>query len=471
MLRQLRNDLKQILGLTHTYQPQPKRPRVLGGSAIVKNPVLIDDDVLCISENEILRFSSAGVPSIKSARVIDGLFEKNTGRQVRIFLDPTAELCDEIDRFAKFTWYKLNIKQRHEAKFNLAGNIYSEDDYPKRIIENNQVIWSTIAWYFGIARVDPKYGTINVINYSDLTDDFKIESSLELSEPCFFSTIPIPVPYSNMPPSFIESEKYPLAVKEIYDFFCSVINCLPDRILHTIIAQPKQNEYVYKMRSRHDWPFDVLLNDFSTYLKINLSELSGTLKWTSTDVPFNYTTLDYQSNFNMGNLWVGKKPENNIYDPRLKFADDLVAGTFSIYETALERNGKIDNCYIESVDEFKEGMQLGHKPVSLYHKPNDDEHYQLLGTIPPEGNIILWEIETWPDRGIIDLKYDPQTGKFKPFHPNDDELIPDNLKDLSGLDLQDIYGHSYEISQTSTGFDLRNDQNSWKINYGRFELI
>ena len=173
----------------------------------------------------------------------------------------------------------------------------------------------------------------------------------------------------------------------------------------------------------------------------------------------------------MGNLWVGKKPENNIYDPRLKFADDLVAGTFSIYETALERNGKIDNCYIESVDEFKEGMQLGHKPVSLYHKPNDDAHYQLLGTIPPEGTVNLWEIETWPDRSIIDLKYDPQTGKFKPFHPNDDELIPDNLKDLSGLDLQDIYGHSYEISQTSTGFDLRNDQNSWKINYGRYELI
>ena len=53
MLRQLRNDLKQILGLTHTYQPQAQRPRVLGGSAIAKKPVLIDDDVLCVPENEM----------------------------------------------------------------------------------------------------------------------------------------------------------------------------------------------------------------------------------------------------------------------------------------------------------------------------------------------------------------------------------------------------------------------------------
>ena len=469
MLRQLRNDLKQILGLTHTYQPQAQRPRVLGGSAIAKKPVLIDDDVLCVPENEMLRFSLAGDPSTNLARVIDGLFEKNTGRQVRIFLDPTAKLCEDIDTFTSFTWYKLNIKQRFEVKLKSLGKNSSEHSYPELIIDKNREFWRIIGTIFGIARRDPVYGTIITLNSGALTEQFKIESNLELSEPCFFSTIPIPVPYSNMPPSFLESDKYPVAVQEIYDFFCSIIKNCPNRIIETIISQPKHNEYVYRLGSQHSWPFTELLDDFSAYLNKNLYELQGTLKWTSTGVPFNYTSLGRF--WDHWVIWTGKKPDNNVYDARWRFADDLVAATFSIYETALKKGGKIDNCYIEGFDEFKEGMQLGHKPVSLYHKPNDNEPYKLLGTIPPEGNITLWEIETWPDRSIIDLKYDPQTGKFKPLHPMNDELIPDNLKDLSGLDLQDVKGNYYEILQTSTGFNLRNDQYSWKINYGRFELI
>lgn len=460
--RQIRRDLKKFLGLTKKHESPAARPRIYGGVGLVKKPVLVEDKVECLETDDLLKFVD-GKPTTDTARVIDSFFEKKTGRQVRIFLDPAAEICSEVQNVSNFVWYKLGVVARKKVKMRPVSY-----DLP----EKNQWGGFTVHGFrFGIAYKSSDTGVIRASEYDD--SHFELLSKTDLYKPFFFTTVRLPIPQTNFPPPFLQSEKYLPAVQEIYDYFCSIVNNIcPDQRVTNWINRSNGKGFVYdvKLSTSAAWPMRQIFSACGAQLKLNLNDYGGSFWWKGAGSVLSYHSLDAWELEGKDVFWTGNPPRDGKYDSRLRFADDLVAAPLALLMKADEDEGVIRGRYIESFDTVEAGQQLGVEPVEVYHRAADENDYKLLGTIPSKGYVVVWEVETWPDQSIIDLKFDPQTATFKPFHPKDAHLIPDGLKGLQRLVLESSDGVEYEIYQAENGFRVRNESKEWEISYGRFEI-
>lgn len=127
--------------------------------------------------------------------------------------------------------------------------------------------------------------------------------------------------------------------------------------------------------------------------------------------------------------------------PQVKFADHFI------------------HCFEDS-----DGVQqfIGGKDISLYWrdrydeegKPTTDKDYQLFTNVRGDGITHLWSLDIYPDKGIIDMKFDSVNAKFIPMHPVSPDLLPTGLNDLSGLNMQDKNGNLYALTLNADGFRL-----------------
>ena len=99
-----RDDLRKVLGLKDTAPNMTIKPPVLGGVGLSRTTIPSgqreDDEPECYPA---LTFDDAGAPLGKYGAVIDGLYEKNSGRRVRIILSknitPCADAAESEDGF------------------------------------------------------------------------------------------------------------------------------------------------------------------------------------------------------------------------------------------------------------------------------------------------------------------------------------------------------------------------------------
>lgn len=141
--RQLQENLKKLLGLNTRNEKPANRPRILGGSSVAKMPASEKAPDICAPPSAMLRFDNQGTPTAKSARIIDGLFDVNTGRQVRIFLDPSAFICENVTTSSEYIWYKLQIKEKLTTR---QQTMIGDLDSP--VLQGNK--WSTYLDVYGI---------------------------------------------------------------------------------------------------------------------------------------------------------------------------------------------------------------------------------------------------------------------------------------------------------------------------------
>ncbi|PIT12159.1 hypothetical protein BGI32_10480 [Snodgrassella alvi] len=143
-------------------------------------------------------------------------------------------------------------------------------------------------------------------------------------------------------------------------------------------------------------------------------------------------------------------------------------------------NVKFADHFIHSFD-YSEGVQqYFEQDVTFYYRNKYDEDGNETGedmneafiTLSEKGVTRLWSVDIFPDSAIIDMRFDPKSGKFIPAHPVDQELLPENLKDLSGLNLKDEEDNLYSITLTDGGFLLHSAAagKTWKIIHGDYTL-
>lgn len=455
--RQLQENLRKLLGLNNRNEKQANRPRVLGGSSVAKMPASEKAPDICAPPSAMLRFNDKGAPTAKSARIIDGLFDVNTGRQVRIFLDPSAFICDNVTTSSEYIWYKLQIKDKLETRRKEV--LYSERDTP--YYENNR--WWT--WHEAFGCFSMPEAQDNPVLIRDVLDQYNVLSRMGLNTPVFFSTVPIKHQLIDT-----DKEKYKKAVTEIADYFKNNIDGYTGKYVAQEVSKLKTNTFV--MDTQYGWPpsIDKMFDGFKSYLNFNLSRnADGFCKWGSKANNLFYNSFETFNSAGWRWYW-GVSPSDSVnFDSRWKFADDLAYGAAYILQQRnqkMQESGKLqplDNWYINSYEDAKKGTQFADMSVSMYYRPRykedgetptTDDDYQLLGTIDPQGVEYLWNIDVWPDDAIIEMRFNPAIGKFKPLHPLNSDLLPNNLNNLSGLNLQDEKGNFYSITLSNTGILL-----------------
>lgn len=471
--RQLQEIFKKIVGLKNQHEKQADRPRILGDSNIVKMPASEKAPDICAPLSAMLRFTEQGLPAAKSARIIDGLFDVNTGRQVRIFLDPSAFICEEVTTLSEYIWYKLQIKEKLTTRQKI---MLGDLDTP--LLQGNT--WKTYLDIYGIFTMpdNPATGFLD----SNLKQ-LNILNRTASNAPVFFSTVPLKQQLIDE-----DKDKYKKAVTEIADYFNNNIDGYTGKYVEQRLTKHKTNTCI--MDTAYVWPPQMVntLNDFSSYLNLNLSQKQdGFCKWVSNAENLFYTTGE-KFNYTGGRwYWGMNPPDSKDYDSRWRFADDL---TYWASYLLARRNLKmqqsgtlqpLDEWYINSYDDAQKGTQFADMAVSLYYRPRykDDgsptteADYILQGTIKPEGNKYLWGVNIWPDNAIIEMRFSPITGKFIPLHPLNPELLPNNLNDLSGLNLQDNKDNQYSLTLNNAGFLLTSETagKSWLINYDDYILV
>ena len=472
--RQLQENLKKLLGLNTRNEKPANRPRVLGGSSVAKMPASEKAPDICAPPSAMLRFDNQGTPTAKSARIIDGLFDVNTGRQVRIFLDPSAFICENVTTSSEYIWYKLQIKEKLTTR---QQTMIGDLDSP--VLQGNK--WSTYLDVYGIFTM-PDNSTMSFLDSN--IKQLKILNRTAANAPVFFSTVPL-----NQQLIEENKDKYKKAVTEIASYFNNNIDGYTGKYVTQRLSKHKTNTCI--METAYVWPPQVadMLNDFNSYLKLDLSgKQDGFCKWVSNADNLFYTTGD-KFDYSGGSWYWGiNPPDSKDYDSRWRFADDLTYG--AVYLLArrnlkLQETGTLqplNEWYINSYDDAKKGTQFADMAVSLYYRPRYKEDgktptteadYVLQGTIEPEGNKYLWSVDIWPDDAIIEMRFSPITGKFMPLHPLNPELLPNNLNNLSGLNLQDNKDNQYSLTLSNAGFLLTSATagKSWLIGYDDYILI
>jgi hypothetical protein len=490
--RQLQANLKKILGLTHRYEKPAERPRVLGGSSVAKMPASEKAPDACVSLADMLSFNASGLPQSKTGRVVDGLFDANTGRQVRVFLDPSAVICEDSDvkRFSDYIWYKLQLKDNHEAV--LMGTGLPGD------LNFDPVVWWVVLDVLDIRhtsgdvmQINPK--RIGVDTLKDVV--YKILKTKPLNAKAFFTTIPIKEDLLTA-----DRDEYKKAVKQIFDFICTYVNESSKYNRYTWLAlyaaYQQTNSLVVEDRN-----FTKLKNLVYAAEKYAGKQIpkDGEMvyTWKTPTKPFIYASVENWSLEAKKAYWGLPADNFKMYESRWKFADDLVCGASLIKDYALQNAGvaadeeldtgnvanmKYGDHFIHSFDYEETGAkQYFNQDVTFYYRNKYDEDGKETGedknipfvTLSDKGVTRLWSVDIFPDSAIIDLRFDPSTGKFLPLHPVDQTLLPDNLKNLSGLNMQDIDGNQYDITITEAGFRLHSTllNKAWIIRYGDYALV
>lgn len=470
---QFREDLKKILGLQQEYKKQATRPRVLGGVGLSKMPATQKEEVLCLKFSDLLSFDSNGMPSTTNARVIEGLFDVNTGRQIRVFLDPSAELCSDADvsHFSEYTWYKLQLKNNHEAVLDRQG-ITTDCDFMAR------------HWWFSLdllslPLVHPYTLCImreyrNLATYKDSI--YKILKTTPLNAKAFFTTIPLKDGLLTA-----NKEAYKKAVEQIYNFTCGYINADSkyDRESWLELYAYYGNTNSMTLPESNLRKLQDLISVTEKYAGKTIPEGGERVyTWKTPQKPFIYGSAYYNYTLDAKSAYWGIAPKNfALYESRWKFADDLVYGVSLIKDYALKNAGISSDAqiskenasnvcfadhYIQGFDRSEGAKQYFNQDVSFYYRnrydvdgnETGDEANEHFVTLSDKGITRLWSVDIMPDSAIIDVKFDPTTGKFLPMHPVNQDLLPSGLSDLSGLNMQDIKGNLYSLTLSSDNFQL-----------------
>lgn len=468
------DDLAKILGNRRPrYERVPNRQRLTGDTGESRTPWGGDKpENDCVDKYAMLQFDADGQPSIFSARVVEGLFEVTTGRQVRIFLDADAVICDDVSPLSEYIWYKLQIKEKLTTRQKI---MLGDLDTP--LLQGNT--WKTYLDVYGIFTMpdNPATGFLD----SNLKQ-LNILNRTASNAPVFFSTVPLKQQLIDE-----DKDKYKKAVTEIADYFNNNIDGYTGKYVEQRLTKHKTNTCI--MDTAYVWPPQMVntLNDFSSYLNLNLSQKQdGFCKWVSNAENLFYTTGD-KFNYTGGRwYWGMNPPDSKDYDSRWRFADDL---TYWASYLLARRNLKmqqsgtlqpLDEWYINSYDDAQKGTQFADMAVSLYYRPRykDDgsptteADYILQGTIKPEGNKYLWGVNIWPDDAIINLHFNVNIGRFIAAHPTSAELMPDKLNDLTELTLQDDKDNKYSIRPVKGGFLLTSTaaNKTWMVGFADYAL-
>lgn len=440
----------------------------------------------------LLHFNDdTGEPSINMARVIEGLFEVHSGRQVRVFLDPAANVCDDVMHTSPYTWYKLQLKNQYRATL-------------KRTISDYDAPLNTAHWWppldvltaplaggqMSILRADYDMSTLKGTVYKMLTQN-------ELNAPAFFSTVPLSSGLLKKSP-----ERYKQAVEEINNYFCSYLteaNHYNDSAWAELYFR-YNNQTELEISSTDDKATQILnFTERRVGKKIpHRDEVEQYYKWTCASAPLIYCTVTNWT-LDADEAYWGIAPEPpGLYDSRWKCADDLAIGVDLISDYALKKAGlnSIDDVnagnapQVKFADHFihcfedSDGVQqfIGGKDISLYWRdkydeegnPTTDKDYQLFTTVKGDGITHLWSLDIYPDSSIIDLRYSIADGLFIPNHPHGDDFLPPQLPLANKLELQDAAGNRYSLTADNTGFVLiseRLNSRRWKILRDDYQLI
>ncbi|MCT6881700.1 MAG: hypothetical protein M3Z51_04980 [Snodgrassella alvi] len=488
-------DLRKLLGRRRPgYKPVPDRQRQLGSAGTCKIPYGGDlpDSSPCMDIYSLLHFNDdTGEPSINMARVIEGLFEVHSGRQVRVFLDPAANVCDDVMHASPYTWYKLQLKNQYRATL-------------KRTISDYDAPLNTAHWWppldvltaplaggqMSILRADYGMATLEGTVYKMLTQN-------ELKAPAFFSTVPLSSGLLKKSP-----ERYKQAVEEINNYFCGYLteaNHYNDSAWAELYFR-YNNQTELEISSTDDKATQILnFTERRVGKKIpHRDEVEQYYKWTCASAPLIYCTVTNWT-LDADEAYWGIAPEPaGSYDSRWKCADDLTIGVDLISDYALKKAGlnSIDDVnagnapQVKFADHFihcfedSDGVQqfIGGKDISLYWRdkydedgnPTTDKDYQLFTTVKGDGITHLWSLDIYPDSSIIDLRYSIADGLFIPNHPHGDDFLPPQLPLANKLELQDAAGNRYSLTADNTGFVLISERLSgrrWKILRDDYQLI
>ncbi|WP_370578649.1 hypothetical protein ABX042_16225 [Snodgrassella alvi] len=489
-------DLRKLLGRRRPgYKPIPNRPRQLGSAGVCNIPYGGDlpDSSPCMDIYSLLHFNDdTGEPSINMARVIEGLFEVHSGRQVRVYLDPTANVCDDVKRTSQYTWYKLQLKNQYRATL-------------KRLVNEYDTPISVRTWWppFDLLTcpLHPARKILILRAYYDLPTlkdtVYKMLTQNELNAPAFFSTVPLSSGLLKKSP-----EQYKQAVEEINNYFCGYLNEANQ------YNDSSWAELYFRYGDRTE--FEISSWDSKAKQIIDSTEeregkkiprrdeVEQYYKWTCASAPLTYCAVIDQS-LSADEAYWGIAPEPlGLYDSRWKCADDLAIGVDLISDYALKSAGlnsmddvnagnatqvKFADHFIHCFEE-SDGVQqfIGGKDISLYWRdkydekgnPTTDKDYQLFTTIKGDGITHLWGLDIYPDSSIIDLRYSIIDGLFIPNHPHGDDFLPPQLPLSNKLELQDATGNRYDLTADSTGFVLvseRLNSRRWKILHDDYQLI
>ena len=488
-------DLRKLLGRRRPgYKPVPDRQRQLGSAGTCKIPYGGDlpDSSPCMDIYSLLHFNDdTGEPSINMARVIEGLFEVHSGRQVRVFLDPAANVCDDVMHASPYTWYKLQLKNQYRATLNRTISDYESPLNTAHWWPPLDVLTSPGAGgQMSILRAVYGMSTLEGIVYKMLAQN-------ELNAPAFFSTVPLSSGLLKKSP-----ERYKQAVEEINNYFCSYLteaNHYNDSAWAELYFR-YNNQTELEISSTGSKATQILnLTEKRVGKKIpHRDEVEQYYKWTCASTPLIYCTVTNWS-LDADVLYWGIAPEPaGLYDSRWKCADDLTIGVDLISEYALKKAGlnSIDDVnagnapQVKFADHFihcfedSDGVQqfIGGKDISLYWrdkydeegKPTTDKDYQLFTTVKGDGITHLWSLDIYPDSSIIDLRYSIADGLFIPNHPHGDDFLPPQLPLANKLELQDAAGNRYSLTADNTGFVLiseRLNSRRWKILRDDYQLI
>ncbi|PIT49769.1 hypothetical protein [Snodgrassella alvi] len=490
----LEEDFRKLFGKRRPgYERTPNRPRLLGSAGMTKIPYGGDKpkDNVCLDTYALLHFNDKGQPSISSARAIEGLFEVETGRQVRVFLDPSAVICEDSDvkRFSDYIWYKLQLKNNHEAV--LMGTGLPGD------LNFDPVVWWVVLDVLDIRhtsgdvmQINPK--RIGVDTLKDVV--YKILKTKPLNAKAFFTTIPIKEDLLTA-----DRDEYKKAVKQIFDFVCTYVNESSKYNRYTWLAlyaaYQQTNSLVVEDRN-----FTKLKNLVYAAEKYAGKQIpkDGEMvyTWKTPTKPFIYASVENWSLEAKKAYWGLPADNFKLYESRWKFADDLVCGASLIKDYALQNAGvaadeeldtgnvanmKYGDHFIHSFDYEETGAkQYFNQDVTFYYRNKYDEDGNERGedknipfvTLSDKGVTRLWSVDIFPDSAIIDLRFDPKTSTFIPSHPLSTDLIPDELNGLSGLSLKDENENLYSIALTDGGFLLHSAAagRTWKIEHGDYGL-
>ena len=492
----VKEDLYKLFGRYRPkYEPVPNRPRQLGGAGVCSIPYGGDlpDSSPCMDIYSLLHFNDdTGEPSINTARVIEGLFEVHSGRQVRVYLDPAVNVCDDVKRTSQYTWYKLQLKNQYRATL-------------KRMVNEYDTPISVRTWWppFDLLTcpLHPTHKILILRAYYDLPtlEDtvYKMLTQNELNAPAFFSTVPLSSGLWKTSP-----ERYRQAVEEINNYFCGYLN----EASHYNDSSWAELYFRYGDRTE----FEISSRDSKAKQIINFTEkregkkiprrgeVEQYYKWTCASEPLTYCAVIDQS-LSADEAYWGIAPEPlGLYDSRWKCADDLAIGVDLISDYALKSAGlnSMDDVNAGNASQVKfadhfihcfeksDGVQqfIGGKDISLYWRdkydgegnPTTDKDYQLFTTVKGDGITHLWSLDIYPDSSIIDLRYSITDGLFIPNHPHGDDFLPPQLPLADKLELQDAAGNRYSLTADSTGFVLISERLSgrrWKILRDDYQLM
>lgn len=494
----LEDDLRTIFGrLRPTYKRAPNRPRLLGqaGVSMINEGSDMDKNTFCMDIYSMLRFNeSTGLPSINNARVIDGLFDIKSGRQVRVYLDPLAIVCDNVTKVSQYTWYKLQLKNKHRAVVD--EKIFKED---KNLSDYRY--WMNLDVLSVNLRASPQECilTREWLKIDTLKDTFyKMLTQTELNANAFFTTVPLSENLLNS-----NRDQYTKAVKEINQYLTVYVNKANgyDSNFNLELYFKYQNRNSFETNSdSNDNKKNWLIYCIEQHAGKKIPKIDGMpqfYKWTTANAPISYYTA-FTWTISASEAYWGIPPENlNVYEARWKCADDLAYGVKMIKDYALKQAEiksdeeitaaiapyvKYADHYIQSIDSSDGAQQFMYQQdLDFYYRDKYDEKgnlttdkdYKLFTTIKSDGKLSLWSLDIYPDSAIIDIKYNPSKGKFIPAHPFGTDFLPPSLQEMDTLDLQDSLGNQYHITPNQKGFFLISERlagKRWTIERDEYQL-